>query len=81
MNLKLFFILAFLFIFTNIFSEDIYPRKVLISFKYEKQFKLASNQFAIWIENENGELIKNILLQDLLLLMVIQREKKLFQLG
>ena len=60
MNLKLFFILAFLFIFTNIFSENIQQKKVLISFKYEKQFKLASNQFAIWIENENGELIKNI---------------------
>lgn len=60
MNLKLFFILVFLFVFTNIFSEEIHSQKVLISFKYEKQFKLASNQFAIWIENENGELIKNI---------------------
>lgn len=60
MNLKLLFISFFLFIFTNIFSENIQSKKIFISFKYEKQFRLASNQYAIWIENEKGELIKNI---------------------
>lgn len=60
MKTKLFFLLIFLSIFTNILAENLQIPKVHISFKYEKQFKLASNQFAIWIENENGELIKNI---------------------
>lgn len=60
MKAKLFFLLIFLSIFTNILAENLQTKKVHISFKYEKQFKLASNQFAIWIENEKGELIKNI---------------------
>ena len=33
---------------------------VTISFDYEKQQGYASNQFAVWIENENGELVKTL---------------------
>ena len=60
MKTKLFFLLLFLSAFTNILAENLQTKKVHISFKYEKQFKLSSNQFAVWIENENNELIKNI---------------------
>ncbi len=60
MKIKLFFLLLFLSAFTNILAENLQTKKVHISFMYEKQFKLSSNQFAVWIENENNELIKNI---------------------
>jgi len=33
---------------------------VTISFDYEKQKGYASNQFAVWIENEQGELVKTL---------------------
>ena len=33
---------------------------VTISFDFEKQQGYASNQFAVWIENENGELVKTL---------------------
>ena len=60
MKLKIFFLLIILSISINTFSEDIQPKEISISFNYNKQPKLASNQFAIWVENEDGKLIKNI---------------------
>ena len=33
---------------------------VTVSFDYEKQKGYATNQFAVWIENENGELVKTL---------------------
>ena len=33
---------------------------VTISFDYEKQQGYASNQFAVWVENEDGELVKTL---------------------
>ena len=54
-------ILTILIIFTafsvNISAEELNIQKntVSISFDFSKKLRLASNQFAVWVENENGE--------------------------
>ena len=37
---------------------------ITISFDYEKQKGYASNQFAVWIENEEGQLVKTLFVTD-----------------
>ena len=63
-------ILIMLVIFTavsvNIFAEELTARKntVSINFDFTKKFGLASNQFAVWVENEKGMLVKNLFVTD-----------------
>ncbi|MCL1976289.1 MAG: DUF2271 domain-containing protein [Firmicutes bacterium] len=45
-------------------SSDNPEGKVIISFTYEKQSGSASNQFAVWIENLDGQLIKTLYATD-----------------
>ena len=42
----------------NIFAEELNVRKntVSIGFDFTKKFGLASNQFAVWVENEKDSL-------------------------
>lgn len=35
-------------------------QEIAFSFDFNKRFKLATNQFAVWIENSNGEFVKTI---------------------
>ena len=50
----------------NIFAEELNVRKntVSISFDFTKKFGLASNQFAVWVENGKGMLVKNLFVTD-----------------
>ena len=63
-------ILIMLVIFTavsvNIFAEELNVRKntVSIIFDFTKKFGLASNQFAVWVENGKGMLVKNLFVTD-----------------
>lgn len=41
-------------------NESEKSEKVVITFDYEKQSGHASNQFAVWIEDMNGQLIKTL---------------------
>ena len=36
------------------------PKKLLISFNYIRQDGPGSNQYAVWVENDKGEVVKNI---------------------
>ena len=60
-KLKL-FVMILLIIFTAslCFAQDKKSGIVEISFPYTKQSGFSSNQFAIWIENSNGDFIKTI---------------------
>ena len=63
-------ILTILIIFTvvsvNIFAEELNSQKnaISINFEFAKKFGLASNQFAVWVENEKGMLVKNLFVTD-----------------
>lgn len=59
MKFKLFLLSFFITLSTFVFSMTA-PRSVDISFNFKQQYRLASNQFAIWIENEEGDFIKNV---------------------
>lgn len=59
MKLKL-SLLIFSIIFSAITFSKTVPHNIDISFDFKKQAKLASNQFAVWIENEKGDFVKNI---------------------
>jgi len=60
-KLKL-FVMILLIIFTAslCFAQDKKSGIVEISFSYTKQSGYSSNQFAVWIENSNGDFIKTI---------------------
>ena len=63
-------ILIILIIFTvfsvNISAEELNIKQNIISinFDFARKFGLASNQFAVWVENENGMLVKNLFVTD-----------------
>ncbi|WP_433178531.1 hypothetical protein [Treponema denticola] len=63
-------ILTILIIFTafsvNISAGELNIQKntISISFDFSKKLRLASNQFAVWVENENGMLVKNLFVTD-----------------
>ena len=63
-------ILTILIIFTafsvNISAEELSIQKntISISFDFSKKLRLASNQFAVWVENEKGMLVKNLFVTD-----------------
>ena len=41
-------------------DEGLKQSEVVISFNYQKQFGFASNQFAVWIEDINGNHVKTL---------------------
>ena len=45
---------------SNPYTPDIITGEVIITFDYEKQSGSASNQFAVWIENMDGQIIKTL---------------------
>lgn len=57
-----YFMAILLIIFTALlcFAQDKKSGTVEISFVYTKQSGFGSNQFAVWIENSNGDFIKTI---------------------
>ncbi|WP_029410258.1 DUF2271 domain-containing protein [Treponema pedis] len=63
-------LLTVLIIFTalsaNIFAEELNSRGKTISihFDFTRKFGLASNQFAVWVENQKGVLVKNLFVTD-----------------
>ncbi|UTC78180.1 DUF2271 domain-containing protein [Treponema sp. OMZ 799] len=50
----------------NIFAEDLDNQEKIISidFDFTRKFGLASNQFAVWVENDKGILVKNLFVTD-----------------
>ena len=58
-RMVLLILLAVLLCSTRIYATT--PKQeVVFSFDFNKRFKLAANQFAVWIENDKGELIKTL---------------------
>ena len=63
-------LLTVLIIFTlssvNIHAEELTTQKntISINFDFTRKFGLASNQFAVWVENERGVLVKNLFVTD-----------------
>lgn len=65
-RMVLLILLAVLLCSTRIYATT--PKQeVVFSFDFNKRFKLATNQFAVWIENDKGELIKTLFVTALLL--------------
>ena len=50
----------------NISTEELNIKKntISINFDFTKKLGLASNQFAVWVENEKGMLVKNLFVTD-----------------
>ena len=58
-RMVLLILLAVLLCSTRIYAAT--PKQeVVFSFDFNKRFKLATNQFAVWIENDKGELVKTL---------------------
>ncbi|UTC75954.1 DUF2271 domain-containing protein [Treponema sp. OMZ 792] len=50
----------------NISAEDLdnQEKTISINFDFTRKFGLASNQFAVWVENGKGMLVKNLFVTD-----------------
>ena len=56
--MKKFLVLLMLFVAAALFAD------VEVDFEYNAMSGFASNQFALWVENENGDVIKTIFVTD-----------------
>lgn len=61
---KLFLCMLSLFalVFVKVSAQELHNREkdIRINFDFTRKLGLASNQFAVWVENEQGVLVKNI---------------------
>jgi hypothetical protein len=57
---KVFFGMVFCLALSGIHAQDSVSTGIEISFKYNRQSGAASNQFAVWIEDSEGKLVRTL---------------------